>query len=172
MATDLRFCPRCASPLAWRSFEYDDIKHPACTSCGFVLWQNPKPTVEALIVRERDGARDVLLGHQAKYAPDEGWDAPGGYLSLGDELRPALVRECRREMGIDVEVVDLVGAFEDTHLGLPIITLVFQCAIVSGEPRAADIIDDVRWFPLDELPGIAYPSIRQALSVLREQLGG
>jgi ADP-ribose pyrophosphatase YjhB (NUDIX family) len=119
--------------------------------------------VEALIVRERGGVREVLLGRRR----EGGWDAPGNFLTAGDRIEEALVRECRREMGIDVRVDEIVGAFEDEYAGSPIVTLVYRCALAGGEPRAADIMDEVAWFPLDALPTIAFPSIERALAALR-----
>ncbi|MEX0749575.1 MAG: NUDIX domain-containing protein, partial [Dehalococcoidia bacterium] len=139
--------------------------HPTCEACGSVLWQNPKPSLEALIVREHDGVREVLLGRRT----DGRWDAPGNFLNAGDGIEDALVRECRREMGIEVGVEEIVGAFEDEYAGAPIVTLVYRCRIASGEPRAADIIEDVAWFGLDALPEIAFASIARALDVLRER---
>jgi ADP-ribose pyrophosphatase YjhB (NUDIX family) len=159
---ELRFCPRCAGTLEWRPAGDARLEHPTCTACGFVVWQNPKPSVEALIVRERDSVREVLLGRR----PDGGWDAPGNFLNADDRIEDALMRECRREMGIDVRVEAIVGAFEDEYAGSPIVTLVYRCAMVNGEPRAADIIDEVGWFPLDALPPIAFRSIERALAVL------
>jgi 8-oxo-dGTP diphosphatase len=138
------------------------LEHPTCTVCGFVLWQNPKPTVEALIVRERDGVLDVLLGRRT----DGSWDAPGNFLNRGDVIESALVRECKREMDVHVEVEAIIGAFDDEFEGEPIVTLVYRCKLTGGEPRAADIIEEVRWFPLHGLPKIAYPSISRALAAL------
>jgi ADP-ribose pyrophosphatase YjhB (NUDIX family) len=135
-----------------------------------VLWQNPKPSVEALIVRVRPGGpgrpgvREVLLGRRG----DGRWDAPGNFLNLGDRIEEALVRECRREMGVEVRVEGIVGAFDEEYAGEPIVALVYRCALVDGEPRAADIIEDVGWFALDGLPAIAFPSIARALAVLRD----
>ena len=167
MKEPLRFCPLCAGALELRPAGDAQHEHPTCASCGFVLWQNPKPTVEALIVRERDGVPEVLLGH----LPGGGWDAPGNFLNAADGIEDALVRECRREMGVEVRVEEIVGAFEDEFAGAPIFTLVYRCSIVRGEARAADIIDDVRWFAIDALPEIAYPSIARALARLRETNG-
>jgi hypothetical protein len=62
MPDDLKFCPRCADALEWRAIDYPGVKHPVCTACGFVLWQNRKPSVEALIVRGEDAATEILLG--------------------------------------------------------------------------------------------------------------
>jgi ADP-ribose pyrophosphatase YjhB (NUDIX family) len=159
----LKFCPRCGGTLAWRAAGEARAEHPTCSACGFVLWQNPKPTVEALITRERDGVTEVLLGKRS----DGRWDAPGNFLNAGDRIDEALVRECRREIDVEVRVEEIVGAFEDEFLGSPIVTIVYRCEIVSGEPRAADIIDEVAWFPVDGLPEIAYRSIAAALRTLR-----
>lgn len=166
----LRFCPQCAATLLWRSFEYVDIQHPACQACGYVLWQNPKPSVEALITRGIAAGTEVLLGKLAVGSSKGKWDAPGGFLNTGDRLLDALVRECHREMGIDVNVRELVGAYEQEYLGLPMLALVYRCEVTAGEPAPVDLIDEVRWFPLDGLPPIAYPAIEQALGDLCSRL--
>ncbi len=92
---------------------------------------------------------------------------PGGFLNAGDRIEAALIRECRREMGIEITVGDLVGAFEGAFYDIPIVTLIYACTVASGEPRAADLIDDVRWFPLDDLPELALDIERDAIEALR-----
>ena len=57
--------------------------------------------------------------------------------------------ECRREDGVEVGVEDLIGAFDGLQLGGQIVTLVYRCRCVSGEPRPAGPVDRVAWFPLD-----------------------
>jgi ADP-ribose pyrophosphatase YjhB (NUDIX family) len=162
----LRFCPRCAGALEWRDAGHPASRQPVCTVCGFVLWQNLKATVEAIIVRGDDERIDVLLGRRAGSEPEE-WDIPGGFLNADDRLHDALRRECLREYGAHVEIGDLLGAFEDVYLGSRIVCLIYVCRIRSGEPRAADIIDRVAWFPLDATPRIAYAAVRDALAALR-----
>ena len=169
---DLLFCPRCAARLEWRGVDYPDVLHPVCTACGFVLWQNVKPTVEALIVRGDGAQAEVLLGRLGTGSSSKGlWDLPGGFLNAGDGIESALVRECRREMGIEIAVGDLVGAFEFVFYDIPIVSLIYVCTIASGEPRAADIIDDVRWFPLHAPPAVAYAAVRDAIAVLGRKIG-
>ena len=167
---DLVFCPRCAERLEWRGVEYLDVLHPVCTACGFILWQNVKPTVEALILRNSDSHPDVLLGRLRTGSSKGLWDMPGGFLNAGDRIEPALIRECRREMGIEISVGDLVGAFEQVYYEMPIVSLIYACTIAAGEPRAADIIDDVRWFPLVEPPAVAYAAVRDAIATMRRKL--
>jgi 8-oxo-dGTP diphosphatase len=163
---DLQFCPRCAGALEVRDAGHPASPHPACTRCGFVLWQNLKPSIEALITRG-DGARtEVLLGRLAGRAP-EVWDLPGGFLNADDRLHDALRRECKREMGIDVRVGDLLGVFEDEHFGSRIISIVYLCSVESGDPYGADIIEDAGWFPVGATPAVAYAAVGAALAALQ-----
>jgi 8-oxo-dGTP diphosphatase len=168
---DLIFCPRCAERLEWRGVEYSDVLHPVCPSCAFILWQNVKPSVDALIVRGEARHVEVLLGRQTAARANGKWGIPGGFLNAGDRIEPALVRECRREMGIEVAVGDLVGAFEGMFYDMPIVDLIYACTIASGEPRAADLIDEVRWFPLGDPPPLAFEIEGEAMDVLRRKLG-
>jgi 8-oxo-dGTP diphosphatase len=151
-----------------RLTHYQDVLHPVCTACGFVLWQNRKLSVEALITRGEGHGTEVLLG---KRASDGRWDLPGNFLNSGDLIEPALARECRREMGVDVKVDSILGAFEDMFLGEPIVSLVYLCTIRAGEPRPGDLIDDARWFSLADMPEAAFDSVARSLAELKRRLG-
>ncbi len=168
---EIRFCPSCRGRLDWRAIHYAGIEHPVCVKCGFVLWQNPKPSVEALIVRDGASGLEILLGRHPR-----GWDLPGNFLNAPDRIEAALIRECRREMGIEVAVEDILGVFEDTffdgrnQVAIPMISIVYVCRIKSGEPRPADLIDDVRWFSLAEAPtDVAFPAVARAIEAMQRR---
>ena len=173
MSDELKFCPRCAGALEQRPVQYPHQLHPVCTGCGFVLWQNRKASVEALILRGEGSAVEVLLGRLADGVAKGRWDMPGGFLNADDHLHDALVRECKREMDVVVTVGEIVGAFdEDAFYGIPLVSIVYECTIASGEPRPADLIDEVRWFPLAETPPeLAFPAVAAAVAALRRKHG-
>ena len=167
---ELRYCPRCAGELHHRPMG-DTARpalHPTCVRCGFVLWQNPKPTVEGLIVRGSGVDTEVLLGHRAA---GDGWDIPGNFLNIGAGIAETLVAECRRETGLEVAVGDIVGAFEDTFAGGEIICIVYVCEAVGGAPVPAPPVDDLSWFPLASPPKMAYSAARRAIEALQRRLG-
>jgi 8-oxo-dGTP diphosphatase len=112
----------------------------------------------------------VLLGRRIADAPQVRWDIPGGFLNAGDRIEPALVRECRREMGVEILVGDLVGAFEGMFYDIPIVDLIYVCKIVSGDPTPHDYIDEVRWFPLADPPDLALPLVGDGINALRRKL--
>lgn len=168
---DLTFCPRCAERLEWRAVEYPDVLHPVCPKCEFILWQNVKPTVEALIIRGEASKTEILLGRRIADLPNVRWDAPGGFLNAGDQIESALIRECRREMSIEVTVGDLVGAYEGMFYDIPIVSLIYACKITSGTPTPHDYIDEVRWFPLNDPLDLALDMVRDAITALRQRVG-
>ncbi len=165
---ELRFCPQCAGKLALRPAGDARLEHPTCDGCGFVLWQNRKPCVDALIARGSGPDSEVLLGRQSD---GSGWDLPGNFLNATDMIEPALQRECRREMNIEVEVGELLGAYEGVFRGRAIVTLVYLCRLRTGEPWPADLIDEVRWFPIVTPTPIAPAAGRRAVAEVRRRLG-
>ncbi|MGH9199078.1 MAG: NUDIX hydrolase [Acidimicrobiia bacterium] len=169
MVSKLRYCPACAGTLEIRPAGHPASPQPVCQTCGFVLWQNPKPSVQALILRGNGRSAEVLLGRLGM-GPSKGrWTAPGGFLNLGDEPEPALIRECERELGVSVRVSELIGAFTDTFAGGEL-ALFYRCELQSGEPRPADIVDAVAWFPVLASPEMAFESEGKAVRALQERL--
>jgi ADP-ribose pyrophosphatase YjhB (NUDIX family) len=128
--------------------------HLHCPGCGFDYWANSIPAAQAVI--ERDGR--VLLGRRNREPRLGHWDLPGGFLEEGEDALDGLRREVREETGIEIEPVAWVGTFIDPYSDRAVLSLTW---IVRGhgEPRAADDIDDLRWFAPDELPQeMAFPS--------------
>lgn len=103
------------------------------------------------------------------------WSIPGGVMELGETLREAAIREAREETCLTVEPADLLGVYDrvlrdDEGRTLYHFVLIdFLCRRVSGEARAADDADEVRWFAPAEVETLALPGdtaqvIRQGFS--------
>ncbi|MGH3743737.1 MAG: (deoxy)nucleoside triphosphate pyrophosphohydrolase [Mycobacteriales bacterium] len=99
----------------------------------------------------RDGR--VLVGRR-RTGPYAGrYEFPGGKVEPGEDEGAALVRECREELGVEVEVGERIGA--DTAIDAGVLRLF--AAVTGGEPQARDH-DDLRWCgaaDIDALPWIA-----------------
>ncbi len=103
------------------------------------------------------------------------WSIPGGVMELGETLREAAIREAREETCLTVEPADLLGVYDrvlrdDEGRTLYHFVLIdFLCRRASGEARAADDADAVRWFTPAEVEALALPAdtaqvIRQGFS--------
>ena len=97
----------------------------------------------------------VLLTRRAEGQHLAGmWEFPGGKLEEGESPEEALVRECREECGIEV---DVVGILDVTHQRYPeknVLLLFYRCELRSGEVRHLQVADHAWVAPgdLDEYP--------------------
>ncbi len=170
--SELKYCPRCAGSLAARQVPGERVSHPACTACGFVLWQNPSPVVAALVTRHEAGAVEVLLGERGS-EPGRGlWHVPGGFVDPGETPEEALARECAEELGVQVRPREFLGGFPDRYGKEPILVLAYRCELTRGTPRGCPELDRPTWFSVDRLPPLAFRSCREALEALRRRVQG
>lgn len=70
----------------------------------------------ALVIR----GKEILLVKRNKQEAifSEQWEIPAGKKELGETLKSAVVRECKEETGLDIEVIRLFNYFEygrDSH---------------------------------------------------------
>jgi ADP-ribose pyrophosphatase YjhB (NUDIX family) len=141
------WCPRCREALR------GDDKRVECPACGFVAYAGSKVTAGALVI---DDEGRVLLARRA-VEPDLGrWDIPGGFLEEGEHPLDGVKRELREETGLDIEPLELLGVWMDTYGGdstaESTLNFYWTARALSGDPHAADDVDQLRWFAPDELP--------------------
>ena len=163
MATKFRFCPICATPL--QSIRRFDRVRPACPACGFVHFSDPKVAVIALVIAE--GA--ALLVRRA-VDPGKGlWSLPGGYMDAGEMPAEALQREVSEEVGLAIDVDEMIAIFPmqngaGQRVGL---VLAFR-AQPSGPHRqvyAQDDVSEAGWFgPRQIPPDLAFDSTKTLIA--------
>lgn len=105
-SADFTFCPRCGSPLIEK--EHHGRARRLCEKdgCGFVHWGNPTPVVAAII--EHEG--QMLLA-RGKNWPEKMFALVTGFLEANESPEQGVLREVKEEVGLDGEVVELVGVY-------------------------------------------------------------
>jgi ADP-ribose pyrophosphatase YjhB (NUDIX family) len=166
----ISFCPRCATELESRREAPEDPERPTCPACGFVHYDNPAPTVQAWI--DRDG---LFLFLRRAREPQRGlWNLTGGFVEPFESPEDAIRREAREELGVEVEVGELFGAFPSPYAdtGRSTLDLAIRCRLADpgAELRVSDESSEADWFGIDEVPQLAFEGERLAFEVLRQLL--
>lgn len=98
-----------------------------------------------LIAQRRSG--DHLAGY---------WEFPGGKRQAGETPQDCLQRELREELGIEVEVQDLVAEIEHAYPHRRVRLQFFQCQWRSREPQALDC-QAFAWVTRDQIGNFSFP---------------
>lgn len=167
--TDFRFCPLCGERLEPKASE-PDAGLPACPTGHFIHFDNPAATVQAWI--ERDGEYLILKRNEEPFRGR--WDLPGGFVEMGESPADATVREVAEETGLEVEPIEVIGAFTSEYgtSGQHTVDIAYRCRVKGGsfDLETAEKADSA-WVALADMPELAFAGERQALNVLREGLG-
>ena len=161
---DWRYCPRCGGDLA------RTLDHLTCMACGERYWPASVPGAQAVI--ERDG--QVLLGRRRNDPGAGRWDLPGGFLDEGEDALVALHREIREETGLEVEIVEFLGTWNEAYWTRTVLCLTWRARVVGGEELAGDDLVELRWFRADDRPHgdeLAFPTFEAILSLWESRLG-
>ncbi|OGO41458.1 MAG: hypothetical protein A2Z04_06870, partial [Chloroflexi bacterium RBG_16_57_9] len=148
----------------------DTAGRPCCDQCNFIQYQNSKPCIGAIVVREGK----VLLA-QRRDEPFKGyWDTPGGFLEPGEHPEQGVIREIKEETGLDIRPTYLIGMYIDTYGedGDYTLNIYYLAEIVGGELRPASDVTTLAWFSPEDLPtdlafGHEYQLLRDWLALIR-----
>ncbi|WP_313802313.1 NUDIX domain-containing protein [Cytobacillus sp.] len=128
----------------------------------------PMVGVGAVILDENNRILLVLR----KKKPEAGcWSLPGGKVDYMETIEDAVIREIKEELGIDIEISRLLCVTnhiiqaEDTHYVAPtFIVRITNGQVINNEPHA---IEEIQWFPIDEMPDNITMTTDYALKQLR-----
>ena len=159
-------CQRCGHLTESRTV--DGRSRPVCPACGAVTYQDPRLAACVVILRERSGRTEVLLGQRAATTRNPGsWSFPAGFIDRGENVEDAAVREVREETGLTVTLGPLLGVWSAT--GDNTVLLAWLAATVDGTATASDDLISVAWFPVDASPELGFPHdpdiLRRALAI-------
>jgi 8-oxo-dGTP diphosphatase len=120
-------------------------------------------SVSALIF---DNEGRILLGHRRDI---DWWYLPGGGMETSETVDEALHREISEEIGVEIEIGQLVGVYSKPLKDEVMLT--FRCRITSGTPTTTDEIRACRYFAPHELPENTLPKHRQRIedALLKQQ---
>ncbi len=151
---EARFCPRCGQPA-----EIEFPRRISCSHCGYAAYSNPSP-VACAIPFDADG-RVVLL--RRGFDPGQGlWTFPGGFVDLGESVPDAARREVDEELGIEIELGELLGVYSRAE---DRVVLIVYRARTLGVPTTSPEATEVRAFAPAEIPWdeLAFWSTERAL---------
>ncbi len=154
-----RFCPYCATALEVSHAE--EVPRMACPKGHFVHYRNPVPAAGVIITK----ANRILLVRR-RFEPKAGlWSLPAGFLEYGESPERCAVRELAEETGLSGEIQGLHGVYaagDDPRT--KVVLIIYLARITGGDLQPGDDADRVDYFPMDDLPELAWSSHRRAFA--------
>lgn len=98
----------------------------------------------------------VLIIKRA-FEPSKGrWSIPGGVVELGEKVRDAAKREVHEELGLEVEIKDVVDVldnvvYEGERIKYHFVLVDFWAVVKGGQLRLSHECLDAQWIRRDEL---------------------
>jgi len=154
-----KYCARCGQPVATR--EVDGRPRVVCPNCETVFYENPLPVAACVLLNER---REALLVKRQREPHRGKWCLPMGFAETGETIAAAALRELREEASVEARVLRLLDV-DSTHSGYygDLLIVTFEMQKIGGNERPGDDAEEVRYFPIEKHPPLAFSSNRKAL---------
>jgi len=116
-----------------------------------VAHKNPSPTVDIIIEMVDRPDRPIILIERLN--PPYGWAIPGGFMDYGEPAEATARREAMEEIGLEVELVELLNVYSDPARDARQHTVsMVYVATAQGEPTAGDDAKNAKIVNVWELP--------------------
>lgn len=127
----------------------------------------PTAILASYLVLKHDGKVLLAKRHNTGYC-DGQWGLPAGHVEAGETFTQALVREMQEELGIGLAVNDLHLVHVNHRKAedrSERVNAFFVAESWSGEVgnREPEKCSAVEWFPMEQLPEMVIPYIRETL---------
>ena len=141
----LRFCPQCATPLAWIAQREDggDKERLRCPACQWTHWNNPTPVLAA-VVQYQDR---ILLARNAAWA-GRMYALITGFMEAGETPQEGIAREIAEETNLRATALELIGVYDFQRMNQVIIA---YHAVCEGEVKLSPELADYRLFAYEQV---------------------
>ncbi len=127
-----------------------------CKNCQEIYYENPLP-VASVILSNRD--RETLLVKRANEPFRDMWCLPIGFAETGESIEDAALRELKEETGVTGKILQLVDVSSHKNpLYGELLVVTFEAEKISGIEMAGDDASECRYFPIMNLPKLAFDS--------------
>ena len=130
------------------------------TEDGLYAYQYPRASVtaDAVLFAHKDGQIYVLLIQRGNEPYKGFWAFPGGFLNMDETVAHCAERELEEETGIVLTGMQLSGIYSDVERDPRgrVITAAYAAMTTMPEATAADDAAAAQWWPLNELPPLAF----------------
>ena len=140
-------------------------------------YKYPHPAVTTdCVIFGFDGERLQVLLVERGIEPFKGrWAFPGGFLKMDDTAEEGALRELKEETGLEGAYMEQFHTFSapERDPRERVITIAYYALVKIQEVKGGDDAASARWFPLDEIPSLAFDHdyiLRMATQRLREQI--
>ena len=141
----------------------------------FYRYPHPAVTTDCVIFGF-DGERLQVLLIERGIEPFKGrWAFPGGFIKMDETAEEGALRELKEETGMENAFIQQFHTFSNP-LRDPrerVITIAFYALVRIQEVKGGDDAASARWFPLDEIPALAFDHdhmLRMATQRLRQEI--
>lgn len=125
--------------------------------------------VEVVAALIWDGDRFLACQRPAHKARGLLWEFVGGKVEPGESREAALIRECREELAVTIEVGKLFMEVVHTYPDLTVHLSLFYASIAEGIPQKLEH-NDIRWLTVDEIDQFLFcPADEEILTRLKNR---
>ena len=136
------------------------MKDYKLTEDGLYAYQYPRASVtaDAVLFAEKGGQIYVLLIQRGNEPYKGYWAFPGGFLNMDETVARCAERELEEETGIVLTGMQLSGIYSDVERDPRgrVITAAYTAMTTMPEAIAADDAAAAKWWPLNDLPTLAF----------------
>lgn len=116
-----------------------------------------------------DNNRFMICQRPAHKARGSLWEFVGGKVEPGESKEEALVRECREELGVTVDVGDIFMEVTHNYPDITVHLTLFSASIREGVPQKLEH-QDIRWITAEEIGQYTFcPADTEILEKLKKR---
>ena len=138
-------------------------------------YEHPAVTTDCVIFTYEDWKLKGLLVKRGGEPYKGEWALPGGFLRGDETAREGALRELKEETALEASAIGELGVFSDPSRDSRerVITIAFYALVKPSKVQGGDDADEAAWFPIDDLPQLAFDHadiIHSALERLKRDI--